>query len=277
MEVMTNAGIASQGIVESFITCSHLTRTRRAHEVAAASLYLLQQKAYGEYVKKAGDCESKSIEDWKENMAKSHPQFLYWAGVLGLQILCLQLVRSFREADFALYLKSLKQIVPWMFAMDNVNYARWLSVHIRDMSELPVKHPDVFYEFSNGSFMVHKTKKLFLFIALDQAHEQVNAVVKGEGGAVGLTENPSTLRRWIIAGPEVARIVQEFEDSASAEKHDHHEKTPAIEREFRKDILNVVSSFESMGNPFTEESQDLFAIHTKDVMDRVSSTRYKMW
>ena len=35
----------------------------------------------------------------------------------------------------------------------------------------------------NGSFVVHKTKKKFSSIALDRAHEQVNAGVKGEGGA----------------------------------------------------------------------------------------------
>jgi hypothetical protein len=36
-------------------------------------------------------------------------------------------------------------------------------------------------------------------------------VVKGEGGAVGLTENPSALKRWMISGREIARIVSEFE------------------------------------------------------------------
>ena len=48
-------------------------------------------------------------------------------------------------------------------------------------------------------------------MAIDQAHEQNNAMVKGDGGAVGLTENPSALRRWMISGPEIARIVNEFE------------------------------------------------------------------
>ena len=49
--------------------------------------------------------------------------------------------------------------------------------------------------------MVHKTKKPFSSIALDQAHEQENAKVKGEGVAAGLTENTSALNRWMIAGP----------------------------------------------------------------------------
>ena len=35
---------------------------------------------------------------------------------------------------------------------------------------------------------------------------------KKDGGAVGLTDNPTTLRRWMIAAPEIARLIGEFED-----------------------------------------------------------------
>ena len=71
--------------------------------------------------------------------------------------------------------------------------------------------------------MVHKTKRAFSSIALDQAHEQVNSEVKGEGGAVGLTKNPAALRRWMVGGPEVARMMKEFEDSTPVPKYQHHE------------------------------------------------------
>ena len=47
-------------------------------------------------------------------------------------------------------------------------------------------------------------------MAIDQAHEQSNAVVKGDGGAIGLTEDSAALRRWMIAGPEISRLVGEF-------------------------------------------------------------------
>ena len=57
------------------------------------------------------------------------------------------------------------------------------------MAELANKHPDVFTEFSNGHFTVQKTKRMFSAIPLDQAHEQNNAYVKGNGGAIGLTDN----------------------------------------------------------------------------------------
>ena len=66
------------------------------------------------------------------------------ATVLDFELLCLQLVRAIREADFSLYLKAIRELLPWMFALDSHNYARWLSVHYRDMCELPLKHPDVY-------------------------------------------------------------------------------------------------------------------------------------
>lgn len=91
------------------------------------------------------------------------------------------------------YGETLMQIVPWIFALDHTNYFRWLPLHII-MCELLVKHPNVFQQFSSGSFIVHKTKQPFPTLALDHAHEQENASVKGGGGAVGLTENPAALR-----------------------------------------------------------------------------------
>ena len=66
-------------------------------------------------------------------------------------------------------------------------------------------------------------------IALDHNHEQENAKIKGEGGAVDLTEDPASLRRWLIAGPEIARVVNEFETTFLSHKADdvcHHEQVP---------------------------------------------------
>ena len=45
-----------------------------------------------------------------------------------------------------------------------------------------------------------------------QSHEQLNKCIKGDG-IVGLTADPSALRRWMLAGPEITCIVAEFEES----------------------------------------------------------------
>ena len=230
-EIMYSAGVATQGIAESFLTASHVTRTRRAHQVTAASLHILKKKAYIAYKDKLEEAEqSLTFEDWENTMEKKSPHFLFWGLVLHLELTCLRLVRAFKKANFALYVDAIQQILPWLFVMDHTNYARWLAVHYWVLSS---KHPDVYKHFSDGAFVVHKTNRAFSSIALDHAHEQVNALVKGQGGAVGLTENPAALRRWMVAGPELSRMVEEFEGSFTvSEERDHLEQKPGVQSTF---------------------------------------------
>ena len=64
--------------------------------------------------------------------------------------------------------------------------------------------------------------------AHDQVHEQCNAMVKGNGGAVGLASNPGALRRWVTAGPQIVRLLKRFEHSMtfkSADCMDHKAKS----------------------------------------------------
>ena len=78
------------------------------------------------------------------------------------------------------------------------------------MVSLKECHTDVDAEFLKGNVVMKKSKHAFSAIAIDQAHEQNNASVKGDGGAVGLTENLAALRRWMVSGPEMARFIEEF-------------------------------------------------------------------
>jgi len=63
-------------------------------------------------------------------------------------------------------------------------------------------HPTVSEAFRKGKYVVRKTHHDFSAIPIDQAHKQNNKCVKGGGGAIGLTENPMQLLRWMISGPE---------------------------------------------------------------------------
>ncbi|CAG2232145.1 unnamed protein product [Mytilus edulis] len=54
------------------------------------------------------------------------------------------------------------------------------------------------------------------------AFEQINKVVKGEGGVIGLTENASPLLRWMVCGPEKARAVNEYELPQELIKHEQN-------------------------------------------------------
>ncbi len=104
-------------------------------------------------------------------------------------------------------------------------------------------------------------------MALDQCHEQNNATVKESGGAIGLLTNPSALRRWMVAGPEIARMVSEFEEKPEATQHLHHEQHRRVQETFLKEVKSLVAVFENMGNPFLDNSKDLMVLDTRDIMD----------
>ena len=104
-------------------------------------------------------------------------------------------LRSLRQANFMLCVDALYKMLPWFFALNPSNYAGWLPVHLRDMNVHLQSAPGVFDQFQKGLFTFHKSSRRFSAIAIDQAHEQNHGTVKGDGGAVGLTENPGALRR----------------------------------------------------------------------------------
>ena len=203
---LIQAGIASSGTADSFLKAAHLTRTRHAHQVSALALSKLQQDAF---LQTEGPHDESTKDAWRLEIIAKSPTFQYWDTVLQMEILGLIFVRSHRQQDFSLYVESLKALAPWFFALDHHNYARWIPIHIRDMESLDAS---IRHEFEEcGHWVVQKTTNRFSSIQIDQAHEQNNALVKGSGGAVGLTENPSAFRKWMTAGPEQARLMKEFE------------------------------------------------------------------
>ena len=268
---LVQARVATPGTADSFLKASHVTRTRRAHQVTASSLYLLLQKAYTEYSNDLDEGDDlMSLEDWRTERAASCPQFHFWSIILQLELEVMIYVRAIREANFLLYIDALTKIVPWFFALEHTHYARWIPVHLRDMVTLKVTHPDVHDQFLKGNFVVKKTTRSFSAIAIDQAHEQNNASVKGDGDAVDLTENPAALRRWMVSGPEMARVIGEFEVSTEKRKKTdtrHHEQTKHAQMAFAQDVKALTGAIEDMDNPFCENSSDLLVLDTRDLAD----------
>ena len=214
VQALVHANITTPGIADSFLQAAHVTRTIRAHQVTVAALYILMHRAYDHYCLTSTEGEQQIMEfkQWCNQREQVCPHFQYWATVMELEICVLVYVHSLRQASFTMYLDALTELTPWFFALDHTNYARWIPVHLKDMAELSTKHPEIAKRFDDGHFTIQKTNRVFSAIPIDQAHEQNNGYIKGDGGAVGLTDNPNALRRWMIAGPEVARIIEEFHD-----------------------------------------------------------------
>ena len=175
----------------------------------AASLYQLLNEA-NESLNVDDSSQKPSFHECKQQKMEEHPQFHFWIQVLELELDVLQYVPSIREGNFELYIQMLGKLVLLFFSMGHTHYACWVPVHIRDMLLLQERNADVHRQFMKGKFVITKTLNLFSKMAIDQAHKQENETVKGEGGAVGFTEDPAALLRWMVAGSEVSRAVHEF-------------------------------------------------------------------
>ena len=124
----------------------------------------------------------------------------------------------------------------------------------------------------NGTWVVPKTTNRFSAMPIDQAHVQNNELVKGTGGAVGLTENTSAFKKWMVAGPEQARLLTEFEeqymeDFEDGDHHHHHEEGMSTQNTFRKQARSLVQVINEMSNPFQDDGPELLALDTRNIID----------
>ena len=91
--------------------------------------------------------------------------------------------------------------------------------------------------------------------------------MKGSGGAVGLTENPSAFRRWMIAGPEQARLLLEFESQfldLEDSSNEQHEQCYSSQEAFHSQVKNLTEAISTMGNPFLDASPELIVLDSRN-------------
>ena len=72
----------------------------------------------------------------------------------------------------------------------------------------------------------------------------------------------------MIAGPDISRIVFEFEKTFQAandreKSHKHYKHYPAVQNNFAKEVRAMVSAFEDLKSPYLEDRGHLFSLDTK--------------
>ena len=86
---------------------------------------------------------------------------------------------------------------------------------------------------------------------------------------MGITENEAALRRWMVAGPETARLLTEYEEKHSKKQKEsecHHEQIPSVQKTFLAQTKNVTEVIEELGNPSVDTSTDLYTLDSKLIM-----------
>ena len=81
---------------------------------------------------------------------------------LSLELFVFCFVLAYRESEFQLYRETRSELIPYLFALDHIDYAQCLPVHLRNMLALEQKHLDVYTEYSRSFFPSVILKKHYL-------------------------------------------------------------------------------------------------------------------
>ena len=91
------------------------------------------------------------------------------------------------------HMQTLKELVPYFFALDYPNYAQWMSAHIHDLQSQP---ESVLQEFSNVNWVISKKRKEHHQLLLTKLMEQNNRSIKATGRLKALTGQKSYCSRF---------------------------------------------------------------------------------
>ena len=80
-------------------------------------------------------------------------------------------------------------------------------------------------------------------------YKVINKVIKGEGGAIGILDSENALLKWMVAGPRISSLIEEFEKKSNLKDDKivgakHHGDTDAFEKRFlahAKEMINVLT------------------------------------
>ena len=135
---ITNSETAKSSVAESFLSGSKVLKTRYAHQTTLSALEILLKRTYN------GEAPTQPFQEWRRNKEDKYPQFNFWSLIRSMDMLLLRFVRSLESKNFKLFVEPFEEMLPFCFTLDHLNYARWLSVHLKDLKSLSSTNPTIY-------------------------------------------------------------------------------------------------------------------------------------
>ena len=153
-------------------------------------------------------------------------------------------------------------MIPWCFAYDRLNYARYLPYYYTQMSQQPTTHPDVHAEFMQGGFSVQfGSTNPFGRIPVDQMIKQTtNKNIQTPRGTKEFSLKPGALSRYYFTADYMVvqmRMLRDMIGQGSSKLPHRDLQGPRI----RKDEADIKSMLDLMENnwlnPLSPDESDL--------------------
>jgi len=295
-EVWTESGILGPLSTEKALAGQSYARGMRAHKLTFQALWrilLPQLTAFlEEHDADLNESIKNSIDDTDQLIVvidserfrnvislflqikgDDNPNFTYWWNYMDMVEILLQFTRAQRDGLWDLHLDSFRRMLPYFMRYDHTNYARWGSIYLAEMKQLP---EDVLLEFQNGNFVVKQSEQLFTQVDPDQSQEWLNAVGKKGGGIVGITKTPSALSRWALSynlRSQIASNTRNLFNASLEDQHVHKESTVGRRKLDNKDEDSVYETLQRF-KVFSIDLQTkaLQSIATKDIATETIQT-----
>ena len=177
----------------------------------------------------------------------------------------LGLICASREGNLLLHLYAVHHMIPWCFAYDKFNYARYLLGYYTQMAYLPVEHPGVHRNFMEGRLSMQLAgESPFGRILLDQTIEvTVNKDTKTTGIVKIFGLKTGAVNRFYLTAEYRCAFLDQLKSLVQAKRPQfHHDEmqSPRMPKH-EKQVLAVEALIESWNNPFVG-NQDLNSIST---------------
>ena len=175
---------------------------------------------------------------------------MFWNSYLEMVEVLINFVRATREGTWAMHLEGIKEMLPWFFAYDHTNYARYLPVYLAHMMLLPETHPEARTLLLKVILESNEQHYLDFQIPVDQTIEQtLNRSTKTKGGIVGFSLRKGAVQRWMITAHSRAAFVDKCRKMTAnvqeSQPRLHKEASPARMKRDEDDVKKV---FEVISN-----------------------------
>lgn len=210
------------------------------------------------------------FEEYHEVLRFGSGLAAFWVTYLDMVDILLGLIRSSREGDWILHLACIRAMIPWCFAYDRINYARYLPSYLAQMSQLPATHPEVHAEFMTGGFSVQLgSLNPFGRIPVDQTIEETaNKDTQTPGGTKGFSLKPGAVAKYYITQEYRSRYLRCLREMTGGcnTKLAHPDLQSSRMKKDEQDVQALTELMEnSWINPMSPEEDDIVCLSTGSV------------
>ena len=189
-----------------------------------------------------------------------------WIQFMDMVSLLRNFLRAERTGNWILHLKTLREMLPYLAAAGHCLYAKSVYLYLQKMTDLKMKHPDVYNQFQHGYHVIRRSDRYWAGMSSDLVIEQtLMKSVKSTGGLTrgrGMGETQRT--QWLLSLPacsEVNRAMQDVCRMSAASNEQHEDCGEARQKRDEQDMFTLLSYLKDH-NPFVGENQTLRNICT---------------